>query len=79
MDIYIKFQGRKYNFRKAQGCFCKNNVTWEFLELSELFFKEKAVNHAHGVVDQVHGSGARDPWLSLNECRSSVGLWHGFN
>jgi hypothetical protein len=38
MDLNVKLQGLKYNFRKVQGCFCKITVFWDFVEFSALFY-----------------------------------------
>jgi hypothetical protein len=38
MELYVKLQGLKYNFRKAQGLNVKIQVSGDFYEFLELFF-----------------------------------------
>jgi hypothetical protein len=52
MDLYVKLQGLKYNFRKVQGCFYKIPSAGYFLKLMNYFpWTDRAM-------DQVHNSGA---------------------
>jgi hypothetical protein len=37
MDLNVKLDGLKYNFRKVQGCFCKITRRGEFSKLMNYF------------------------------------------
>jgi hypothetical protein len=37
MDLNVKLQGLKCNYKKVQGCFCKISRFQRFLEFMELF------------------------------------------
>jgi hypothetical protein len=60
MNINVKLQGLKYNFRKIQGCFVKFPWSGYFLELTNYFSIENLVEYAHGLVHRVHGGWSMD-------------------
>jgi hypothetical protein len=43
MDLYVNFQGLKYNFEKVWGCFSKITMAGEFSKLKNYFFIRKPV------------------------------------
>jgi hypothetical protein len=57
MDLNVKLQGLKHNFRKDQGCFCKISRCRRVSELNELFSNWKS----NGISLWAHGPS---PWLS---------------
>jgi hypothetical protein len=38
MDLYVNFQGLKYNFEKVWGCFGKITRWQQIFRINELFF-----------------------------------------
>jgi hypothetical protein len=56
MDLYVKLQGLKHNFRIVHGVFAKFRGSGELPELLNYFSIEKSVNRVYGTVDRVHGT-----------------------
>jgi hypothetical protein len=76
MDLNVKLQGLKYNFKKVQGCFCKIPSADYFLDLLNYFSKGKSMEYVHGVVSRVYGGlrarsmGSLNPGCRLGDLRS---------
>jgi hypothetical protein len=57
MDLNVKLQGLKYNYKKVQGCFCKIPRFQRFLGFMELFSLRKI----RRICPQHHGPGPPVP------------------
>jgi hypothetical protein len=54
MDLYVKLQGLKYNFRKVWGVFVKFQGYGDFLEIMNYFSIKTGVDRVYSLVDWVH-------------------------
>jgi hypothetical protein len=54
MDLNVKLQGSRYNFKKVQGCFCKITCAGDFCNYSNYFSKEKSHEIGPRYIDRVH-------------------------
>jgi hypothetical protein len=67
MDLNVKLQRLKYNFKKNQGgCFCKIPGLQQIPGLLNYFSIKNWWNRSTGVVDRVHNLGSRVDGIGIS-------------